>query len=191
MCLLIYFGVGAQDKNSYKITGTITSKETKKPLESATVYITKVGYSIPFRYIISDKKGQFLLEGKTLANNVMLVVSFYGYKNYLKQYRFSAKNNLKLPIALEDKTQELDEVTLKYITPIIIKNDTLIINPKAFNMRKRANIEDLLKKIPGFKVDTDGSIKIHGDAVSKKIGFLYKKTTFAENIKYNKKCIGL
>ncbi|MEH6407105.1 MAG: outer membrane beta-barrel protein, partial [Leeuwenhoekiella sp.] len=48
-----------------------------------------------------------------------------------------------------------------------IKKDTLEFNAASFQTRPDANLEDLLKKLPGAEVDSDGNITVNGKPVSR------------------------
>ena len=62
----------------------------------------------------------------------------------------------------------LDEVTLTATrAPITIKKDTLEFNANSFDTRQDANLEDLMKKLPGVEVDSDGNITVNGKPVSR------------------------
>ncbi len=145
---------------SYEISGTLISKSDQKALESATVYLEKVKDSSLVTYTITDKNGKFKLEGKTKQKQYRLNISFIGYRTYTKIISISELNNLG-NIALED-ANVLDEVVLKSKAPIIIKKDTLEFNVSSFKTKKDANVEDLLKKLPGVEVDENGKITVNG-----------------------------
>ncbi|HJW28657.1 MAG TPA: hypothetical protein VJ508_05325, partial [Saprospiraceae bacterium] len=51
--------------------------------------------------------------------------------------------------------------------PMEINKDTISYNADAFQTQPNANVEDLLKKMPGIEVGTDGSIKAQGEDVQK------------------------
>ena len=51
--------------------------------------------------------------------------------------------------------------------PITIKKDTLEFSVKSFETKKDANVEDLLKVLPGVEVAEDGSITVNGKPVNK------------------------
>ena len=60
----------------------------------------------------------------------------------------------------------LDElvVTAEHI-PMVIKKDTLEYNAAAFKVGPNANVEDLLRRLPGVDVEQDGSIRAQGEEV--------------------------
>lgn len=157
----------AQSKKSYVIEGTLTSKSDATFLESATVHLEKIKDSSVVSYTITDDKGKFKLEGTSFDMELRLVASFVGYKPYSKKITFN-KNKFQLgTIALEDAGNLLDEVVLKSRAPITIKKDTLEFNVKSFKTKKDANVEDLLKQLPGVEVDEEGKITVNGKPVNK------------------------
>jgi hypothetical protein len=64
--------------------------------------------------------------------------------------------------------KELEEVTIKgERLPVTIKKDTIEFDAEAFKTRPNAVVEDLLKKLPGVQVNSDGAITVNGSNVSK------------------------
>ncbi len=84
---------------------------------------------------------------------------------------FGDKKNLEYDfgkIILQPKNVSLDEVTIfAFKDPIYYKGDTLIYTADSFKTKANATVEDLLKKLPGLKVDKDGKITSQGKAVDK------------------------
>lgn len=50
---------------------------------------------------------------------------------------------------------------------VVAKQDTMEFNAGSYKTAVNANVEDLLKKLPGVEVDADGNIKSNGKTVSK------------------------
>jgi hypothetical protein len=61
----------------------------------------------------------------------------------------------------------LDEVIVNAIVPIKIKQDTVAFNTKAFKIKQDDNVEDLIKKLPGVQIGTDGTVNAQGEDVTK------------------------
>lgn len=151
----------------FQINGMLTSEENQLPMEAATVYLQQIEDSTLITYTISDVHGKFTLEGRTSKKKVSLYVSYVGYQTYHKDISLT-ENPLEIgKIALKTDTNVLDEVVVHAEAPITIKKDTLEFNVKSFKTKKDANIEDLLKELPGVEVDPDGKIKINGKEVNK------------------------
>src|SRR5690606_12879232 len=51
-------------------------------------------------------------------------------------------------------------------TPIRVKNDTIEFNARSFKVRPDANVEALLKELPGVEIDADKKITVNGKEVS-------------------------
>ena len=153
---------------SFEISGTLTSKQDKIPIESATIYLQRVKDSTIITYTISDKKGEFLLENKTSDKTANLFISYIGYKTYQKKITIENKKTSLGTIALQENANALQEVVIRaQAPPVTVKKDTLEFNVKSFKTKKDANVEDLLKKLPGVEVDEEGKIKINGKEVNK------------------------
>ncbi|VXB14026.1 conserved hypothetical protein [Flavobacterium sp. 9AF] len=65
------------------------------------------------------------------------------------------------------KAIALNEVVIESNRPITIKKDTIVFDVKAFIQGNEEVVEDLLKKIPGLTVDSDGTIKAGNQEVEK------------------------
>lgn len=62
----------------------------------------------------------------------------------------------------------LDEIVVTGVkTAVIAKQDTIEYNAGSFKTATNANVEDLLKKLPGVEVGSDGSITSGGKSVTK------------------------
>ncbi|WP_406684634.1 outer membrane beta-barrel protein [Seonamhaeicola sp. MEBiC1930] len=151
----------------FEITGVLTSEIDKTPLESATVYLQRVKDSALITYTISDSKGKFVLENKTNDKEANLFVSYIGFETFHKRVKIDKPIINLGNIILKESTNTLDAVLVKSQAPITIKKDTLEFNVKSFKTRKDANIEDLLKELPGVEVDANGQIKVNGKVVNK------------------------
>src|SRR5690606_5818777 len=57
-------------------------------------------------------------------------------------------------------------VTAEHV-PIVNRKDTLEYNAEAFKTQVNATVEDLLKRLPGVQVGSDGSITAQGETVQK------------------------
>jgi hypothetical protein len=52
---------------------------------------------------------------------------------------------------MERAYKDLGEVIVKDIVPIKVNGDTLAYKADAFKTKQNATVEDLLKKLPGYK----------------------------------------
>jgi hypothetical protein len=154
-------------QNTYQLNGKVIDKNSKTPLESATIYLTTVKDSTIIDYTISDRNGNFNLKARKSDIAVHFKISYNGYENY----------NTTLPSILADKdfglleiaenVNQLSEVVVKgEIPPISIKSDTLEFNAGSFKVSPDANVEKLLKQLPGVDIDETGKITVNGKEVN-------------------------
>ena len=149
----------------FEISGTILAEEDKTALESATIYLERVKDSSLVTYTISDKNGKFTLEGRELDNQFDLFISYIGYKTYTRRITLNQqKQDLGTINLISDNA--LDAVVLTSRAPITIKKDTLEFNVSSFKTKKDANVEDLLKQLPGVEVNDAGEITVNGKPVN-------------------------
>jgi len=162
---IISFYASAQD--SYTIKGKVVSNSDQLPLESATVYFTTVKDSTVLEYTLTDKNGDFIFSAKKKDTPVFLKVTFVGFQTFVDEQKdISADKDFKT-IHLLESVNELEGVTVKAEDlPIRIKNDTIEFKASLFKVRPDANVETLLKTLPGFEVDNNGKITVNGKEVT-------------------------
>jgi hypothetical protein len=57
--------------------------------------------------------------------------------------------------------------SLYFAAQLVVKGDTLEYNATAFKTQENAVVEDLLKKLPGVEISSDGKIMVNGEEVKK------------------------
>lgn len=150
---------------TFKISGTLISENDQSPIESATIYLETLMDSTLVTYTISDKNGNFHLDNRTYEDSLNLTVSYIGFESY-SQIVNIGKSPVNLKTISLKTANLLDEVIIRSRAPITIKKDTLEFNVASFKTKRDANVEDLLKELPGVEVDEDGAIKVNGKPVS-------------------------
>ncbi|MGB3592064.1 MAG: outer membrane beta-barrel protein [Nonlabens sp.] len=154
---------------SFEISGIVRDSLTKEPLQSATVYLESVRDTTLIAYSITDVDGAYKLQGNTAYEKVNFMVNYQGYKNYLREIDLTKDREMTLPdILLSDDIEKLaDVLVVAKKAPITVKQDTLEFNAKSFNTQPDATLEDIMKELPGVKVDKDGKITVNGKEVSR------------------------
>tara|TARA_R110001592_G_scaffold81093_13_gene240982 strand:- start:3648 stop:6386 length:2739 start_codon:yes stop_codon:yes gene_type:complete len=148
----------------FTINGIVKSEDDQELLQSATVHLERIKDSSIVSYTITSEKGAFDLTGETSDSKIKLIVSFIGFKPYMKIIEFKNQN---IGTLFLKNSNLLDGVVIKSSAPITIKKDTLEFNVKSFKTKADANVEDLLKKLPGVEVDLEGNITVNGKSVNK------------------------
>lgn len=143
--------------------------ENKTGLPSATVMLLQPSDSSLLAFTTTNTEGKF--EFKNQQNKSYLFrVTYVGYQTLYRSVSPSDGNtSIELgDIALQVKSTQLSEVVVKAErAPVIIKKDTIEFDAPSFKTQENANVEDLLKKLPGVEVDSDGDIRAQGENVQR------------------------
>ena len=154
-------------QNLVSIKGKIIDKETSIPLESATIYLKSLSTDAVLDYTISDRNGNFEINTKRNENPVVFKISYIGYLDYSENFETINEDKDFGFIRLSENISTLNEIVVKSeAPPITIKNDTLEFNASSFKVRPDANVEALLKQLPGVEIDEDGKITVNGKEVN-------------------------
>lgn len=157
----------AQKNGSVK--GLAFDTISKQPVSSATITVLDRKDSSLVSFTMTGNDGRFQLSG--LSNgDYRLLITHVNYHNSNKYFSITegVKNADLGNLVLNDKTKVLEEVVLaNEAPPITLINDTIQYNAGSFKTPPNASVEQLLKKLPGVKVEKDGSIKAQGEKVTK------------------------
>lgn len=112
---------------------------------------------------------KFLL--KNIKNgSYLLHVSFVGFDPLYQPLRVTGKTNpVKLgKLALTDGAIQLGEAVVIGKAPeVTVRNDTMEYNADSYKTTEGSMLEDLLKKMPGVEVDSEGKITVNGKEIKK------------------------
>ncbi|WP_281636157.1 outer membrane beta-barrel protein [Flavobacterium marginilacus] len=165
--LFVFLFFAANAQNNITIKGTVYDINTQKPLESAMVYFSNVKDSTVVEYTTTDKNGEFKINTKKYDKPVFLKINFMGYQTYTEEQNKLLENKDFGKLYLAQNETALKEVVVKNdAPPIKIKKDTLEFNAASYKVRPDANVETLLKQLPGVEVDTDGKVTANGKEVT-------------------------
>ena len=151
------------------ITGTVVEEGNNEPIEQATVRLLSAKDSTMVGGVASSRNGNFTLKG-IKAGSYLLHVSFVGFDPLYQPIRITGKTNpVKLgKLALSDGAIQLGEAVVIGKAPeVVVRNDTVEYNADSYKTTEGAVLEDLLKKMPGVEVDSEGKITVNGKEVKK------------------------
>ncbi len=147
-----------------RIKGEIVDNE--KPVMAASIILNDSLGKI-HAYTHSDELGNYTIIA-TKIGKFTLSINALGYEKQSVEVFFEKQNTEKIfNFNLISKATELKEVVIKSNRPISFDGDKVIFNAKAFSQGNEQVVEDLLKKIPGINVATDGTIKVGNQEVEK------------------------
>ena len=96
-----------------------------------------------------------------------LTISSIGSTTFIKKYLNSdiAKKIVLDPVTLKDATNKINEVTINGTPSITYKTDTVEYRAADYKVRANSTIDELLKKMEGMEVGSDGSLVHQGENV--------------------------
>ncbi|HWC52347.1 MAG TPA: outer membrane beta-barrel protein, partial [Chitinophagaceae bacterium] len=164
LTLSVSFACYAQTSS---IKGTITDTVEKRNLVNSVVALLQSKDSVLVKFTRSDKDGHFNLTGLKDGKYILMVTHPY-MGDYFDQVEAQSNNTTDLGnIFLIPKSKLLAEVIIKTGAPIRVKGDTTIYTADSFKVRPGANVEELLRRLPGIQVDKNGQITAMGEKVKK------------------------
>ena len=146
------------------MTGLV--KDTlNEPLIGATVMLLNAQDSVLAKFGITNGKGEFKLD-RISPDDYILQITYLGYANLSQPVSISTDQSDLGSFQLQPESALLEQVEVKAdFVPIRMKKDTIEYNAAAFQTKPNADVEALLKKLPGVEVDRNGDIKAHGENV--------------------------
>lgn len=153
--------------NRSTIKGSVID-ESGQPLPGVTLMVLHAADSVLAQFGSTDGEGLFILKNIP-KGEYLLNLAFLGMAPVFKPFTSGTTEEIDLgKLKMLPASTMLSEVEVKAdIIPIEIKKDTISYNADAFETQPNAVVEDLLKKLPGIEVQTDGSIKAQGENVEK------------------------
>lgn len=151
---------------AYTVSGSV-SDESGEPLMEAGVRLLAARDSAFVKGAAADLNGKFTI-ADVKNGKYILETSYVGYSKALKEVTVANKNVNAGDIKLRESSHVLAETTVTGVkTPIKVMQDTVEFNADSYKTQPNAVVEDLLKRLPGVEVDSDGKITANGKEVSK------------------------
>jgi hypothetical protein len=152
-----------------EIRGTVVEQSSKEPVEQATVSLLNEKDSVFIQGVASSKNGSFSLRN-VKSGRYLLQVTFVGYETFRQSLQVTGRTNPVVigEVALADESVMLDEASVTGKAPEVkVQNDTVIYNADSYKVAEGSVLEDLLKKMPGVEVDTEGKVTVNGKEIKK------------------------
>jgi hypothetical protein len=156
LCLLL-FGI-AHTQN--RLSGLILNMVDEK-VDGANVILKRKQVILTFT--TSDKNGAFSLEWPGNLDSLILEITHLAYDTEQVPVK---PDKAPYAIKLRPRSYKLPEVSVE-VPPVVRKGDTLLFNVEAYKREGDENIEQVLKRIPGITVSSDGAIYYKGLDISR------------------------
>ena len=182
------FTAAAQRKATVKLT--LLDTLTREPASYAAVMLMPKGDTVAKYYALAGLDGKAVFE-KVDYGLYTLKAELMGFETRTREVDVN-KSNINLgEMALKEDFQMLQGATVTAVgNAITIKQDTIEYNASSFKVKDNAVLIDLLRKLPGIEIGSDGSITSGGETIKKitlngKTFFLDDPSLATENIPVN------
>lgn len=163
--LLLSITLAAQRDKTVK---GLIKDSADKVLADATVSLFVLNVHRDTLKTISNDKGEFVFN-KVRGNDFKIQVTSVSYADFTRIYHYTdSADEITIPvIQMSSLIKVLEEVIVTVDRTVTIKEDTIEFKADSFKLKPDADVEALLKKIPGVQVDAGGNITAYGKSVNK------------------------
>ena len=167
--VIVFSGYASLAQQNGRIRGEVTDTIINQPVSSATVTVVNASDSSLVSFGMTNYQGKFELSGIP-DGKYRLLITHVNYHN--RNVYFTIENGSRDQdlgkIRVDDKAKVLQEVVVKNeAPPVTMVGDTIQYNAGSFKVQPNASVEQLLKKLPGIKVENDGTVKAQGEKVNR------------------------
>ena len=152
------------------IKGSLYDFDTADPMYPAAVQVYQIS-GTDSTYIAgasTEEDGTFTV-GKLKPGNYVLRASFVGYDDTDKNFTIkSGQAVTDLGKIVMTGGKMLEEVSVSaVVAKVQMINDTVMFNSAAYKLPEGSSVEDLIRKLPGVQIGSDGNITVNGKTVSR------------------------
>ena len=149
-----------------KITMSVIDSQTKQAVVGAVVSIAPASKPDDAKHFTSGDNGKVVIPAQKYGD-YKLIIGFLGYDDLEMDVKINSANKDLGNVALTESTTKIDAV-VKEVQAIRAsqKGDTVSYNASAFKVASDADVEGLLKKMPGITIK-NGSVEAQGETVKK------------------------
>ena len=150
------------ESKEVKVTGTVIDKETKLPLEYATIAFLNKSQNKIITGGITDIKGKFSISVPTGIYNI--TIEYISFKTITVLNKNISKAENLGAFSLEINAEALDAVEIiAEKTTVEIKLDKKIYNVGKDLTVSGGNVSDVLDNVPSVSVNADGNVALRGN----------------------------
>jgi len=159
---------GVELAKDFRIKIVLLDSISRGPIEFATISITPEGKTEALKYALTDASGWAEITGIP-EGQYTVKAEYMGYKPFVKVINSGGGRLVDLgKVYIREQMNSLDAVVVTALgNPITVKKDTIEYNAAAFKTTDGDMLEQLLKKLPGIEIDSDGNITVNGKTISK------------------------
>lgn len=146
------------------IAGTVFD-QTKVTIISASVMLKDTSGRI-VSYTFTDSNGKYELKADQPGIFILFANSL-GFEHYSRTLNAKNGESSMIDIELATSPFELEGVVIKSVRPIRQDGDKIIYDAASFTQGNEQVVEDLIKKLPGINISSDGTIMMGTQEIEK------------------------
>ena len=177
--LLCFVCVNAFAQTTSKLTAQLVDASNGEPILGATVEYASTKKPDKKHYLTSGYNGSISISSLAYGD-YNITITFIGYEPLEKQVTVKSATTSLGKIEMKPASEMIESV-VKEVQALRTsqKGDTVSYNAGAFKVAADADVEGLLKKMPGINI-TNGEVEAQGEAVKKV--FVDGKEFFGEDV---------
>lgn len=164
--IFLLLGFSKVTTAQYKVNGTLADTAGLMNLGYSSITIMSAKDSLLQDFTRADENGNFSLEVKT-SGDYFIRYSNPSFTTYVSDIVIKDPITKLDTIHMLSLQNLLEEVIVRDSRPITIKGDTVEYTADSFKVREYANVDELLRKLPGIEIDKNGKIKAQGQEVKR------------------------
>ena len=162
-----------------KVSFSLIDSQTKQGVMGAVVEVYPTAKPNDKKYYTSGANGYVSISGLSYGNYT-IVATFIGYKDLTKTFRLSGASLSLGKLVMTEQAERIETVVKTVKALRTSQNgDTLSYSAGAFKVSNDADVEGLLKKMPGITI-TNGAVEAQGETIQKI--FVDGKEFFGEDV---------
>ncbi|MDN6280373.1 MAG: carboxypeptidase-like regulatory domain-containing protein, partial [Psychroflexus sp.] len=163
MLFFISFSVSQVSSQNINLKGSIKDS-LGQVLPNTNVLAKPLTNAADFQFAISGTEGKYSLKLQK-SHSYELSVTHLGFNKIVDT--ISLEDDTQRNFTLQNSTEQLDEVIIETEMAVIVKEDTITYRTDQFKTGEERKLRDVLKKLPGMKVDRAGNVTVNGKPVTK------------------------
>ena len=149
------------------LKGKIVDSSTAEGLIQASVRVLSPKDSTAVKGAVTSSTGSFSIENLK-PGKYIVEASYVGYSTEYRNINMTEATMRLQPFKLAETSIALKDAVVTGIrTPIKVMEDTVEYSAESYKTQPNAVVEDLLKRLPGVEVGSDGKITANGKEVTK------------------------
>ena len=153
-------------QGNFTVKFKLVDEKTSEPVSFATASLTLKGETKAVKYVLTNDEGAGEIV-KVKKGTYKFKAELMGYTTYEKE--IVVNKNIDLgTVKMAEDVKVLDAASVSAVgNPIVVKKDTIEYNASSFKTSDNDMLEDLLKKLPGVEVASDGTVTANGETIKK------------------------